>query len=203
MIPDRRMALYAAGMSASLPVVGAWGLLLGPLLFGLHRLFAIISAYAELLLERREIWAMAARAPDSMERRKTGRRDEDREPLARIKALEESHERQRKETAKQGKMLGKAIEVQTQHMVGCESAAAKNAQDNATIIKTQGELTKAVAPMAAWHDARLKRAEFWGRLADKATDKIIERTITALLVMLATAIGGATIAPYLARLMGN
>lgn len=145
---------------------------------------------------------MAARS-QTPERRKDARRDEDKMPLARIKALEE--------TAKvQGKNLDKVLRKVDRHIVGCESAAVENKADNTKIIQTQGQhggelsdLNQKVAPMAEWHAARLKRAEFWARLADKATDKIIERTITALLVMLATAIGGATIAPYLVRLMGH
>lgn len=134
-------------------------------------------------------------SPTGVERRQKGRRDDDQEPLARIRTLEETAKRQ-------GKMLGNAVKELKRHVEGCESAAAENKADNATIIKAQGELTKAVAPMAAWHDARLKRAAFWGRLADKATDKIIDRVIWGVLTMLATAIGAAKIAPIVGRLLG-
>lgn len=209
---NRSAALCAVSASASVPLLGPWLPLVAALLYGLHRLFAIISeAYAELLLRESPMVS-----PTGVERRGTARRNEDKKPLARIKALEEdtksikeSQAQQRKETAKQGKTLEKAIKTQTQHMVGCETKADKNEADNATIIKTQGqhgvdlvELKETVLPMAEWHAARLKRAEFWARLADKATDKIIERVIWGVLTMLATAIGAAKIAPIVGRLLG-
>lgn len=206
MYADRRMALYAVGASAALPLAGPWALLLGPLLYGLlhvlTRLFKAFSAEngkVPYWLNTQEL--VMAGSPTGKERRKEGRRDEDKMPLARIKALEET-------AREQGRNLGRVLKKVDRHIEGCESAAEKNAQDNAKIIQTQGvhggeltELNQKVAPMAEWHAARLKRAEFWARLADKITDKIMERVILALIILLASGLGGAKVAPYLEKLL--
>lgn len=67
---------------------------------------------------------MAARS-QTPERRKQSRRNEDIKPMERLSAVE-----------KETRALSKTM---TRHMVGCESAAAQNANDNAKIIQTQGE----------------------------------------------------------------
>jgi hypothetical protein len=84
-------------------------------------------------------YAMAAtRLPARKERRQGGRRDEDNEPLARIKALEEK-------TDAQGKTLNKALKKIDRHIVGCESSSIKNEADNKKIIEMQGEQSAVLA----------------------------------------------------------
>jgi hypothetical protein len=89
----------------------------------------------------------AARLPAGKERRQIPRRDEDKAPMERIKALEEGQ-------AQQGKTINKALKKIDRHIVGCESSAAKNEADNAKIIKTQAETTGKVQELLVKQDAQ-------------------------------------------------
>jgi len=138
----RRLLRWSGGEPAVKIETAALGLiLLTPILREYLPLFAAagagLAATQRLPVRFSQLkgYAMAAVKPFAgPERRKTGRRDEDQAPLARIKALEETAQAQ-------GKSLTKALKKIDRHIVGCESSAIKNEADNAKIIKMQGEQT--------------------------------------------------------------
>lgn len=55
------------------------------------------------------------------------------------------------------------------------------------------ELSNKVTPMAGWFEARTKRAEFWAKfwttLAERITDKLFDRVITAAIFIILGALG--------------
>ncbi len=116
--------------------------------------------------------AMAAIGRQKVERRQGGRRDEDQEPLARIKALEESDR-------KKGKMLNSVVKELKRHVTGCESSSIKNEADNAKIIKTQADQGKVLADQSQvltrldevlpWIESQFKASKWWRDLGHAAS----------------------------------
>lgn len=116
--------------------------------------------------------AMAAIGKPKIERRQGGRRDEDQEPLARIKALEESDR-------KKGKMLNSVVKELKRHVTGCESSSLKNEADNAKIIKAQAQQDQVLAGQSQvltrldevlpWIESQFKASKWWRDLGHAAS----------------------------------
>lgn len=186
MYADRRMALYAVGTSAALPLAGPWALLLGPLLYGLTRLFRAFSAENGKVPPWLNFQEFAMAGPNGVERRKKPRRDEDIMPMERLSALEREAKKDRRELRR--------------HVEGCESAAEKNAADNAKIIATQAEQGTVLVELQEvlpwlkaqyssskwWRDLSHSVAQFfWGMIRknlDSASGKLIYLILAAVLV---------------------
>lgn len=97
-------------------------------------------------------FAMVRSKPPA-ERRKVGRRDEDKKSLARLKTLEENTAQDRRELKR--------------HVRICEQSGRKNEADNALIIQTQaqqGAVLNELQEILPWMKAQYTSSKWWNEL---------------------------------------